>query len=180
MLDLLIATGTRIGKILCLKWTDLNLDTATLTIAATQAGQGASTFRPEHTKTSDSAHFLLRPVEAVRMLRRRHDAATTEWIFPGNRDTQLQRVSFIKMFHTAARDRFSHVTSHTLRRSVATLIKEASNAEAAALQLGRSSTTITYKHYISRKSVSDARAVLDNVLSVEPEDSPETPHIRSA
>ncbi|WP_030014359.1 tyrosine-type recombinase/integrase [Curtobacterium sp. S6] len=180
VLDLLIATGARIGEILCLKWTDLNLDTATLTIAATLAGQGATIFRQEHTKTSDSARVLLLPVETVRMLRRRQEASTTECIFPGNRGTQLQRASFTKMFHTAAGERFSHVTEHTLRRSVATLIKEASNAEAAALQLGHSSTTITYKHYITRKSVSDARAVLDNVLSAEPEDSPETPHIRSA
>ena len=57
VVELLIATGARIGEVLALRWEDVNLDAGTLTICATvslTAEKPRRAFRQDHPKTSSS------------------------------------------------------------------------------------------------------------------------------
>jgi integrase len=56
------------------------------------------------------------------------------------------------------------VTPHTFRKTVATLISEATTSELASRQLGHSSSQITRDHYIAKPPVSaDLSALLQSL-----------------
>jgi integrase len=57
---------------------------------------------------------------------------------------------------------YEWVTPHTFRKTVATLISEATTSELASRQLGHSSSQVTRDHYIAKPSVSaDLSEVLE-------------------
>jgi integrase len=62
---------------------------------------------------------------------------------------------------------YEHITSHTLRRTVATLMDEAGlSARAAADQLGHAKVSMTTDHYFGRRARSTgAAAVLEAVAT---------------
>ncbi|WP_052066322.1 tyrosine-type recombinase/integrase [Rhodococcoides fascians] len=66
---------------------------------------------------------------------------TGNWVSPAN----------VRRSWRAARgDDFDWVTPHTLRKTVATLVKETYGVEAAQIQLGHANTRVTEAHYIQR------------------------------
>lgn len=83
--DILIATGARIGKVLALRWSDIDLENRTLTIRATivrSPGQGAVI--QERPKTDSSTRRLKLPSFALDVLTRRRLDAYCELVFPAS------------------------------------------------------------------------------------------------
>jgi hypothetical protein len=63
----------------------------------------------------------------------------------------------------------SEVTPHTFRKTVATLISEATTSELASRQLGHSSTQVTRDHYIAKAPVSaDLSELLERLAESDP------------
>ncbi len=157
VVDLMLATGARIGEILALRWEDLNLAAArpTLTICGTLVyvkGQGI--FRQPWTKSDAGYRMLVLPRFAVGMLMARkltaadnpHDA-----IFASRRGTWLSPNNVRRQWRQARADTdLDWVTPHTFRKTVATLIKEEADTKSAAAQLGHSSEEVTTTYYIAK------------------------------
>lgn len=95
MVDLMLATGARIGEILALRWQDLDLaaDRPTLTICGTLVFvKGKGFFRQEWTKTDAGYRMLVLPRFAVGMLLARKLSAASnphDAIFASRRGTWL-------------------------------------------------------------------------------------------
>jgi len=148
--DLMLATGARIGEILDLRWEDLDLaaERPTLTICGTLVfvkGQGF--FRQPWTKSDAGWRMVVLPRFAVGMIMARklvaadnpHDA-----IFASRRGTWLSPNNVRRQWREARADTdLAWVTPHTFRKTVATLIKEGTDTKNAAAQLGHSSEEVS-------------------------------------
>ncbi|MBQ0895670.1 site-specific integrase [Micromonospora sp. U56] len=157
IVDLMLATGARIGEILALRWEDLDLaaERPTLTICGTLVfvkGQGF--FRQPWTKSDAGYRMIVLPRFAVGMLLARklvaadnpHDA-----IFASRRGTWLSPNNVRRQWRQARADTdLSWVTPHTFRKTVATLIKEETDTKSASAQLGHSSEEVTDTYYIAK------------------------------
>lgn len=157
IVDLMLATGARIGEILASRWEDLDLaaERPTLTICGTLVfvtGQGF--FRQPWTKSEAGYRMVVLPRFAVGMLLARklvaadnpHDA-----IFASRRGTWLSPNNVRRQWRQARADTdLAWVTPHTFRKTVATLIKEETDTKSAAAQLGHSSEEVTDTYYIAK------------------------------
>ncbi|MEU7779197.1 tyrosine-type recombinase/integrase [Micromonospora parva] len=157
VVDLMLATGARIGEILALRWEDLDLVAVrpTLTICGTLVfvkGQGF--FRQPWTKSDAGWRMVVLPRFAVGMIMARklvaadnpHDA-----IFASRRGTWLSPNNVRRQWREARADTdLAWVTPHTFRKTVATLIKEETDTKSAAAQLGHSSEEVTATYYIAK------------------------------
>ncbi|KWV33334.1 tyrosine-type recombinase/integrase [Micromonospora rifamycinica] len=157
VVDLMLATGARIGEILALRWEDLDLATErpTLTICGTLVfvtGQGI--FRQPWTKSDAGHRMVVLPRFAIGMLMDRkvdapdnpHDA-----IFASRRGTWLSPNNVRRQWRQARADTdLDWVTPHTFRKTVATLIKEEKDTKSASAQLGHSSEEVTDTYYIAK------------------------------
>ncbi|GAB2447054.1 tyrosine-type recombinase/integrase [Nocardioides hungaricus] len=192
IVDLLIATGMRIGEVLALRWSDIDLtapparrDDETWFPWLMVNGQITSKGkRVNYGKT----HAAIRPVAlpdwAVALLLRRKveqppndiDAVFASrngtWHFPGNVQSRLWHIRQLDEYADIAALR--DVSPHSFRRTVATEIDEVYDAEAARDQLGHTSKTVTERHYINRRLVvPDYRAATERLAprSDSPDDS---------
>ncbi|MEU4715513.1 tyrosine-type recombinase/integrase [Micromonospora purpureochromogenes] len=157
VVDLMLATGARIGEILALRWEDLDLATEgpTLTICGTLVFvKGRGFFRQPWTKSDAGYRMVVLPRFAVGMILARklvaadnpHDA-----IFASRRGTWLSPNNVRRQWREARADtELTWVTPHTFRKTVATLIKEETNTRNAAAQLGHSSEEVTDTYYIAK------------------------------
>lgn len=162
ILMLLIATGARIGELLALAWPQIDMDSPipTVTFNATLVvprAAGERLFRQGYRKGAAPPLTVVLPTFAVDTLRRRkvmpifynpYNAlfvtGTGNWVSPAN----------VRRSWRAARgDDFDWVTPHTLRKTVATLVKETYGVEAAQAQLGHANTRVTEAHYIQRMTI---------------------------
>ncbi len=67
---------------------------------------------------------------------------------------------------------YEWVTPHTFRKTVATLISEATTSELASRQLGHSSSQVTRDHYIAKPEVSADLSLLLETLAQNDEPGP--------
>lgn len=157
VVDLMLATGARIGEILALRWEDLDLaaERPTLTICGTLVfvkGQGL--FRQPWTKSDAGYRMVVLPRFAVGMLLARKLSAAEnphDAIFASRRGTWLSPNNVRRQWRQARADAdLDWVTPHTFRKTVATLIKEESDTKSAAAQLGHSSEEVTETYYIAK------------------------------
>lgn len=157
VVDLMLATGARIGEILALRWEDLDLaaERPTLTICGTLVfvkGQGL--FRQPWTKSDAGYRTVVLPQFAVGMLLARKLSAAEnphDAIFASRRGTWLSPNNLRRQWRQARADAdLDWVTPHTFRKTVATLIKEETDTKSAAAQLGHSSEEITETYYIAK------------------------------
>jgi integrase len=87
IIDLMLATGARIGEILAVRWTDVDLDAArpSLTINETiKTEPGKGTYRKPTPKSDSSVRTVVLPDSAVAVLRRRHEAAKEKRKMPSS------------------------------------------------------------------------------------------------
>lgn len=176
IVDLFLATGARIGEVLALRWSDIDLDTGSVlfagTIVLSDDGGPSRPFRQAHPKGKRPRAILLPRFAVDALLRRRvgvtvanvHDAVfpstTGTWRDPGSVRKQL-----VKVLPDAG---LAWVTPHTFRRTVATVIANEDDIRLAADVLGHADADVTRRHYWDRPdTAADARATL-SMFAPEP------------
>ena len=162
VVELLIATGARIGEVLALRWEDVSLDAGTLTICGTvslTAEKPRRAFRQDHPKTSSSRRTLLLPDFGLAVLLRRSvTGPSSDLVFPSSKGTVRDPGAVRKTLKLALTGTgLEWVTPHTFRRTVATLVGD---PETASGVLGND-PGIAMRHYIERSQVApDVRNTL--------------------
>lgn len=176
IVDLMLATGARIGEILAVRWEDVDLDGArpNLTINGTiKTEPDKGTYRKPSPKSDASVRTLVLPDFAVTVLRRRMRTTTREnpieAVFPTRNGTWQQVNNVERRWRQIRKDTgLDWVTPHTFRKTVATLISERVDTETASQQLGHSSPAITREFYISKPAIAaDVAHVLDELAHLD-------------
>lgn len=158
VVDVMLATGARIGEALAVRWKDIDLksERPTLTVTGTVIyvkGHGMTI--QEHPKSTNSRQRYYLPPFAVEMLLRRQvqQLVANPWdvVFPSSTGTLRDPGNFRKQWRSARDDiGFQWVTPHTFRKSVGTLLANAEGMASASAQLGHSSEQITSRHYVQK------------------------------
>lgn len=164
VLDVLLATGARIGEVLALRWEDVEIDTDTprLSITGTVVrGPDGKIQRQAHPKSAGSHHRLFIPPFGADVFRRRRQ--WTALVFPSGRETPMDPSNFRKKWRAALKgSEFERVHPHMIRATVATRLAHTSSVAAASAQLGHASEAITLKHYVQKLAdAPDASAELE-------------------
>lgn len=154
----MLATGVRIGEALGVLWSEVDFDAGTVQISSTVIRiKGEGLLRKERTKSRAGERTLPLPVTAVAMLRRRFmtGARLDQPLFPsltgGLRDPANVRR---ELREARGKDALAWITSHTFRKTAATILDEATlTARLVADQLGHSRTSMTQDYYLGRRSV---------------------------
>jgi integrase len=171
IVDLMLATGARIGEVLALRWEDLDLmaERPTLTICGTIVYvKGKGFFRQDWTKSDAGYRTVTLPRFAVAALMARklvaadnpHDA-----IFTSRRGTWLSTNNVRRQWRQArAATDLTWVTPHTFRKTVATLIDKEADTKRAAAQLGHASEEVTNTYYIAKPALApDVSDILEQL-----------------
>lgn len=179
IVDLMLATGARIGETLALRWEDLDLavERPTLTICGTLIYiKGKGVVRQNWTKTDAGYRMLVLPNFAVGMLLARKLSASdnpNDAIFPSRRGTWLSPNNVRRQWRQArAEAGLEWVIPHTFRKTVATIIDKEANTKSAAAQLGHASEGTTNQHYIEKPALApDVSEILERLgTNSEPAD----------
>lgn len=157
LVDIMLATGTRIGEVLALRWEDVELggDPVTVEITGTvktrkaDASSGASyLYRQPHPKSKRSERIITVPKFAADILLRLHvEAGTSEYVFATSSGTLRSPHNVRNALRKACGDDMQGLTPHTLRRTVATIVAEAYGIETASRLLGHADLSITDRAY---------------------------------
>ena len=157
IIDLLLATGERIGEILALRWADLDLacTPAQLTVSGTIVYvKGRGYHRQDWPKSHAGHRTLILPRFAVTVLLRRHTTATPnphDAVFTSRRGTWLSPHNVRRQWRQARSNTgLEWVTPHTFRKTVATLLDREADTKTAAAQLGHANEQVTTTHYIQK------------------------------
>ncbi|BCI84165.1 phage integrase [Mycolicibacterium sp. TY66] len=173
---LFAATGLRRSELLALKWEDVDLDDCVLTAAFSVVRiKGKGLVRQDTTKGGNERTLPL-PRFAVDALRRRKaewsGPNTAEVIFPSSTGTLRDPDNFGKQWREV-RDSLGlpDVSSHSFRKSVATLIDDAGlSARVAADQLGHAKVSMTTDTYMKRGQVhTEVADALDRAVGISNE-----------
>ena len=182
IIDLMLATGARIGEILAVRWVDVALDAdrPSLTITGTiKTEPGKGTYRKPSPKSDSSVRTVVLPDFAVAVLRRRQEANRenpNDAVFSTRNGTWQQVNNVERRWRQIRKDTgLDWVTPHTFRKTVATLISERVGAETASQQLGHSSPAITREFYISKPPIAaDVAHVLEELADPDSGSGPNT------
>ncbi|WIM71985.1 site-specific integrase [Corynebacterium suedekumii] len=156
ILDMLAATGVRIGEVLALRWEDVDLDAGTVTIAGTvvdregRQADGGGTMRQDHPKTHKSHRTLLLPEWILPDLMEWRVMADNDLLFPNAWGGVMGPNGFRRKFRELRGEDYAWVTPKTYRKAVATIIAREMGDDAAAGQLGHASAATTRTHYKQR------------------------------
>lgn len=182
IVEMLIATGMRIGELLALRWSDIELtppperrDDETWFPWLMVNGQITSKGkRVDYGKTDAAIRPIALPDWAAALLRRRKVAQPPNdldavfitrngtWHYTTNIQGRLRHIRHLVDYQDIAALR--DVSPHSFRRTVATEIDEVYDAEAAMHHLGHTSKTVTERHYINRRLVvPDYRAATERL-----------------
>ncbi len=157
IVDIMLATGSRIGEVLAIRWSDVDLSSVPATVAITGTLvelKGNGLFRQPKPKTAAGFRGLGLPPFAVEVLLRRqieaepnkHDAVLPSrsgtWPYPANIRRQWREAR--------ADTKLDWVTPHVFRKTVATIIDREVDSRTAAAQLGHAHEQTTRQHYIER------------------------------
>jgi integrase len=160
IVDLLLATGARIGEVLAIRWSDLDLDAtpASLTISGTLVYvKGKGLFRQAWTKSNAGYRTIFLPKFAVDMLLRRQASAVHnvhDAVFCSRKGTWRYPNNVRRQWRQARKDtNLEWVIPHTFRKTVATVIDREATTKAATAQLGHSSEEMTNTYYIEKARV---------------------------
>lgn len=171
---LFIATGLRRSELLATTWADFNEKARVLTMAAKVIrvpGQGLK--RLEVGKSASALRTVPLPAFAVDILVARRSKpfwGEQQVIFPSSAGGLRDPDNFNKQWRRVRQELgVPDVTSHSFRKSVATLIDEAGmSARIGADQLGHSKVSMTQDKYMRRGKVhSEVAAMLDRTLTEE-------------
>lgn len=171
IMDILLATGGRIGEILALRWPDVDLSAqpVALTFSGTLARvKNKGLHRQPWPKTHHSYRTVILPAFAVDVLLRRHVDTTntpTKAVFPSRRGTWLSPHNVRRQWREARHETgLEWVTPHTFRKTVATLLDREADTKTAAAQLGHANEEITTAHYVEKAHVAPDSSGILNTL----------------
>lgn len=167
LVDVMLATGCRIGEALALRWSEVDLTDHVIYLTGTVVREkGVGLFRQDTTKGGKARGHLV-PDLAVTMLERRATEAPAndlDLVLPSAR-AMLREVTTVDRQWRTFRERHSEwtwITPHTFRKSVGTAVDRGADIAAAAKQLGHSNSMMTARHYIERPAVGpDHRTILE-------------------
>lgn len=155
----LLGTGVRIGEALALRWADVDLEAGVVIVDATVVRARGKGLIRKPGKTDQSDRILTLPGWAVAMLARRFQGQDlTSPVFPDVIGGWRDRSNVARDFRTVrAGSAYEWVTSHTARRTVATILDEQGmTARVIADQLGHARPSMTQDVYMGRKAVQTA------------------------
>ncbi|MDO0976016.1 site-specific integrase [Mycolicibacterium frederiksbergense] len=173
-ITLLVATGLRRSELLALQWSDFDADAATLSVTGKLVrATGHGLQRVEDTKTAAGLRTVALPKFAVDMLTARHGreyVGEQDMIFPATSGTWRDPNNFGKAWRSV-REALGvpEVTSHSFRKTVATLIDDGGlSARIGADQLGHSKVSMTQDRYMARGRVhTEVADLLDAAINAE-------------
>lgn len=164
----MLATGVRLGELLALSGTDVDVIQHTLAVDHHLVRVTGSGLVRVATRKGGSKGLLLKlPVWSVSMFRQRKLAAGEGPLFPSANGEWLDPSNVTHRIREAFSDcGYSWVTSHVFRKTVATVLDEADlPLSALADQLGNTQT-VADKHYRRRRVANEASAAaLEDILS---------------
>lgn len=157
LLDMFIATGARTAEVLALRWSDIDLEATppTVSIRGTVVlGADGKVMVQDHPKTDASRRTLRLPPFAAAMLTRRRVESYCEWVFPSSTGTLRWPHNLRRSWREAVDGTpYVEVTPRSLRKAVATHLRDTVGVEVAKDQLGHASDSVTRKHYIQALQV---------------------------
>lgn len=167
LLDMLLATGCRVGEALALRWEDVDLDAGTVTLSGTVVRDGeAGLVRQPFTKGKKPRTVRLNEsvVASLAAKDRLHSPDGPRLVFPSS-TLGLREVTTVDRQWRRFRERhpeFGWVNLHTVRKTVATTIERADGLTAASAVLGHTRPTVTSKHYVEASGKTpDVTSTLD-------------------
>ena len=176
IVELLIATGARIGELLALRWQDIDLDDdrPTATICGTIVFiKGRGFLRQNWTKTDAGFRTVILPDFAVDVLWRRFNdrehpvrgRPTVDAVFQSRNGTWLSPYNVGRQWREVrARAGLAWATPHTFRKTVATALGDAGKVTEASRQLGHATEEVTLSYYIAKpKLAPDVTDVLETL-----------------
>jgi integrase len=153
------ATGCRIGEVLGIRWSDIDLGAKTVSInGKVDRVKGQGMLRDDYLKSEAGERVLPLPDFAVAMLLARQVSAPSNVrnaVFPALSGNWRDPSALSKQWRRV-RDKlkFDWVTSHTFRKTLATLLdSEGLSARIGADQLGHAQISMTQDFYMGRKVV---------------------------
>lgn len=158
--DLLVGTGWRIGELLALRWSDVDLEHGKVTVSGTVTRtRGRGIHRQAFPKSEESNRTLFLPQFAVDVLVSRRVSSYCEWVFPSANGTLRWPENVRAQWAVAvAGTPVEWMTTKACRKAVATIL----GPEAAKEQLGHADEGVTRKHYIEQQMQrTDRSAQLD-------------------
>lgn len=161
LVDMLAALGCRIGELLALDWSKVDFDKGAIKIEGTVIREkGTGLFVQPHTKSSAGMRTITAPKWAVELLRRRHERAESEWVFPAASGTLRDPDNARADLRAAVADTsWAGLHPHAFRHLVATRLDEAGlSAREIADYLGHDRVSMTQDVYMNRKTVGESAA----------------------
>ncbi|MGR6027716.1 site-specific integrase [Rhodococcus erythropolis] len=160
-------TGCRISELVAIRWEDINFETKRVMITGQIIRvRGEGLIRREYTKSeAGDDRDLALPEFAMTMLRGR--SQNSVYVFESLAGTILDLETIGRRCQIRAALGLEWVTSHTFRKSVATILdEEGLTARQAADQLGHAQVSMTQDVYFGRGKVHTAAAdALDAAVS---------------
>jgi integrase len=160
VIEIMLGTATRIGEALALRKcdVDMTIDPPTVHITGTLVvRKGAGVSRQEHAKTDESNRVIAVPAFAAQVVRRRlalipeaEQDDDEHLLFFSRNGTPLAPYNVRRTFRLILEEaglKGMRITPHAFRRTGATLLAHELGLQAAADQLGHTSTSTTKAHY---------------------------------
>lgn len=165
----LLATGVRIGEALAVIWSEIDLETGTVSITSTVLRVKGVGLVRKRTKSRAGERVLQLPRWALDMLFRRYmdGPRLDEPVFPDTERGWRDPSNTSRALRDArGSEDFAWVTSHVFRKTAATILDEAGfSARVVADQLGHSRPSMTQDVYLGRKvSSPHAATALDGAF----------------
>jgi integrase len=168
VVDMMLATGCRLGEVLAMRSSDIDLAAGTAAIAGTVTrvkNQGLT--RQDTTKAKKVTKLRLPPF-AIALLPDRSvnglPGGPWDVVFPPA-NGGLREVATVEhqwRMYRARHPEWKWVVPHTFRKTVGTAIDRASTSADAAAQLTHSSDAVTKRHYIAKPDIGpDNTAILE-------------------
>jgi integrase len=159
---LVLATGMREGELLALRWSEVNLEKATVTVLATLQQYPGQRPSREETKTTHSTRVIALPQTVVRALLQHHQAQQEEqarlgaaWnandlVFPNTIGNPMHASSFRTRWWRAlvTKAGLPYIRFHDLRHTAATLLLgRGVPVKVVSEMLGHANVSITLNMY---------------------------------
>lgn len=174
-LEVLAATGARPGEVLALRWSDVDLlaDPPTVTISGTlvdhQRVEGKPLHRQDTRKGDAPAHTVTLPrfgVEVFTALL--GETGPVGPVFASRTGGWMSLANLRRSLRAALPEDLAWVTPHSVRRTVATVVRDDHGPAVAQQQLSHAKLATTEAHYLQRQTHGpDVRETLDRFAAGE-------------